>query len=246
MLCCVRAIASPVKLSKVAGGKQLMDVGGKLKSGMKDRDNMERAQTIGATVPFFYSVLMASFLSLFVPQKCPGGKTCTLSENVTDLKTYNKIVLAFNCAAALALVLGQVLYVKRENWMIKHLDTDIGEAYDTLADGAFVEQYPHLVAPLFVRHTERARILLCFAAPSLTALRSVAEPHRVACTTPDSAPAVPQRHNRRCTVVSVVTLVVLAMNFVLSAVLVLHMCATPLEETLSQQRCRVMSVVVPA
>lgn len=133
------------------GAKQLVDVGNKLKGEMKDRDNMERAQTMGATVPFLYSVMMASMLCVFVPQKCPTGKTCTFKENVTDLTTFNKIVLSFNAAAAFSLLLGQLLYVRRETWMIKHLDTDPGEAYAALADGAFVDRYPHLSAPLFVR-----------------------------------------------------------------------------------------------
>lgn len=153
------------KIASKLGAKKLLHVGSKLKGEMKDKDNAERAQTIGATVPFLYSVLMASFLSIFVPQKCPSGKTCSLSENVTDLKTYNKIVLAFNCGAALALVSGQILYVRRENWMIKHLDEDQGEAYDALADGAFVERYPHLSEPLHVRDfpTVPCRLLPMFA-----------------------------------------------------------------------------------
>lgn len=163
------------------GGAQLLKMGEKLKGKVTDRDNVERAQTAGATVPFLYSVMMASFLSIFVPQKCPSGLTCTFEENVTDLKVFNRIVLAFNAAACLCLVAGQALYVQRENWMIRHLDTDESEPYDSLAVGAFREQFPHLAVSL-------------------------------------------DRHNRRCMVFSVLTLVVLGMNFVLSSVLVLHLC----------------------
>jgi hypothetical protein len=75
----------------------------------------------------FFKVIMACLLAIFVPQSC-NGEVCSFDQNFSDLNIYNAFVLAFNF-----LTLGSFLYtysveVKRENWIINHLDYDENES----------------------------------------------------------------------------------------------------------------------
>ncbi len=75
----------------------------------------------------FFKVIMACLLAIFVPQSC-NGEVCSFYQNFSELNIYNAFVLAFNF-----LTLGSFLYtyyveVKRENWIINHLDYDENES----------------------------------------------------------------------------------------------------------------------
>jgi hypothetical protein len=95
-----------------------------------------------------YRILIGSFYSIFVPQTCPDYKeplrlngtevamtyhTCTLEDNVSDLTTYNKAVIGLNALTAACMAVAFIIEVRRENWMIKHLDVDAKKADDNLA-----------------------------------------------------------------------------------------------------------------
>jgi hypothetical protein len=90
-----------------------------------------------------YRILIGSFYSIFVPQICPDFKhvpanttmtyhTCTLEDNVTDLTVYNKAVIGLNAVTALLMAYAFIEEVRREEWMIKHLDVDAKKADDNL------------------------------------------------------------------------------------------------------------------
>ena len=94
-----------------------------------------------------YRIIIGSFFSIFVPQSCPDYKhpqitngtstamtyhTCTLEDNVTDLTPYNKAVIALNAITAALMAAAFIVEVRREAWMIKHLDVDSKKADDNL------------------------------------------------------------------------------------------------------------------
>ncbi len=94
-----------------------------------------------------YRILIGSFFSIFVPQSCPDHKThlivnnvtqpmtyhtCTLADNVTDLTMYNKAVIGLNAITAALMAAAFIVEVRREAWMIKHLDVDSKKADDNL------------------------------------------------------------------------------------------------------------------
>ena len=58
--------------------------------------------------------------------------TCTLEDNVTDLTPYNKAVIALNAITAALMAAAFIVEVRREAWMIKHLDVDSKKADDNL------------------------------------------------------------------------------------------------------------------
>jgi hypothetical protein len=75
----------------------------------------------------FFKVIMACLLAIFVPQSC-NGDVCSFDQNFSQLNIYNAFVLGFNF-----LTLGNFLYlywveVKRETWIINHLDYDENES----------------------------------------------------------------------------------------------------------------------
>ena len=105
-----------------------------------------------------YKVLMASLLSVFVPQQCPVIQDdlssssssdfidnithgeCSMKENFMDLIPYNVGVLIINFIT-LGLFIGfYILEFYRENWLINYLDTDINKSYNNLKTE--IEEYP--------------------------------------------------------------------------------------------------------
>ena len=75
----------------------------------------------------FFKVVMACLLAIFVPQSC-NGDVCSFDQNFSSLNIFNAFVLGFNF-----LTLGNFLYlywveVKRETWIINHLDYDENES----------------------------------------------------------------------------------------------------------------------
>jgi hypothetical protein len=100
-----------------------------------------------------YRILIGSFYSIFVPQSCPDFKhtpvnatmtyhTCTLEDNISDLSTLNEATIGINAATATLMIVAFIFEVRRENWMIKHLDVDPKKADTNLITE--IEAYPHL------------------------------------------------------------------------------------------------------
>lgn len=87
------------------------------------QDFSQKVNMISNLAGEFFKVIMACLLAIFVPQSC-NGEVCSFDQNFSELNIYNAFVLAFNF-----LTLGSFLYtysveVKRENWIINHLDYD--------------------------------------------------------------------------------------------------------------------------
>ena len=186
-----------------------MLIGGKTKTILSGHDTQDRAMAWRHMVPFTYAVVSGCFLALFVPQLCTDAgdvnpHMCSLKENLSDLSTLNKVVLAVNATTAGVLLLSQyMLILRREHWLIRCLDYNKAKPYDSLTSGEFEAERPVLYEQLMVR--PRAR-----RARAATARAPTARRRRAA-----------QRWNWLCAMSSLVALVLLVTNLVLSSVLVM-------------------------
>jgi hypothetical protein len=97
-----------------------------------------------------YRILIGSFFSIFVPQRCDvknnligsnstivemkSSHTCELKENISDLTSYNWFVLGLNAFTALSIAIAFIWEFKRENWMVNHLDVNPEKPDNNLDD----------------------------------------------------------------------------------------------------------------
>ncbi len=89
-------------------------------------DTKERIK-IGALFIFqSYKIIMGSLLTLFVPQMCElpnqEDKICSINDNISKKELINNISLGFNCLSVLLFLTCYCVELKRENFLIKHLD----------------------------------------------------------------------------------------------------------------------------
>ena len=76
-----------------------------------------------------YKVVMATLLSIFVPQYCEDTKTtCTLKENFSNLSRFNTFVIVYNFINLGMFMRLYYIQNKRETYLITHLDSDRNEA----------------------------------------------------------------------------------------------------------------------
>lgn len=98
-----------------------------------------------------YRILIGSFFSIFVPQRCDvknnisnfnsttvleftTSHTCELKENISDLSSYNWFVLGLNAFTALSIAIAFIWEFKRETWMVNHLDVNPEKPDNNLDD----------------------------------------------------------------------------------------------------------------
>lgn len=97
-----------------------------------------------------YRILIGSFFSIFVPQRCDvkntivgsnsttvevvTSHTCELKENISDLTSYNWFVLGLNAFTALSIAIAFIWEFKRETWMVNHLDVNPEKPDNNLDD----------------------------------------------------------------------------------------------------------------
>ncbi len=84
-----------------------------------------------------YRIIVGCFYSIFVPQLCTDKVTkaehaCSLKDNVTDLTDYNTAVIAVNAFTAASMLAAFIIELRRELWMIKHLEVDSKKPDDNL------------------------------------------------------------------------------------------------------------------
>jgi len=105
-------------------------------------------QHINVVTNFFsdsFRVLMATLLSVFVPQNC-GESVCSLSENFTDLISFNIFTLVFNFVTLFCFIYLYHIELRREKWMISHFDYE--EKEDDLNLISFRQVYPQVFSTL--------------------------------------------------------------------------------------------------
>ena len=89
-----------------------------------------------------FKVLMATLLSIVVPQRCDNqpDKLCTMMDNFTNLTNYNTAVTVFNFITLGGFIGLYVVEYMRENWCIEYLDIDNNVANTNLKTE--IELYP--------------------------------------------------------------------------------------------------------
>jgi hypothetical protein len=116
-------------------------------------DTLQKVSIIFTLIISSYTVIIGSFYCLFVPQSCPdkifisnstavSKHTCSLTENFTDLTTYNWVVLIFNAVTAAVLLVAFGYEYYRENWMVDQFDADESKPDNNLEKE--IELYPEI------------------------------------------------------------------------------------------------------
>ena len=109
---------------------------------LADQDFQQRSGVTITVLLEFYRVLVASFLILFVPQKC-GDHVCTISENaeIGEDPLYNA-GFSFNCITLIAFLAMYFAEVKREGKLIAYLDVNPKCKSDNESVGLVLEKLP--------------------------------------------------------------------------------------------------------
>ena len=91
---------------------------------LKDQDFQQKSGVTITVILELYRVLIASFLILFVPQKC-GDHVCTITENaqIGADPLYNA-GFSFNCITLIAFLAMYFAEIKREGKLIAYLDVN--------------------------------------------------------------------------------------------------------------------------
>ncbi len=102
-------------------------------------DSKQRVTTTCLMFLEFYKILMATFLVLFVPQKCED-EVCTITENFFKRDPAHLAALISNFTTFVSVLYFYYIEMKRENWCIKYLDIDLTKPNNYLDDE--IEAYP--------------------------------------------------------------------------------------------------------
>jgi len=111
---------------------------------MFSQDQKEKLQSFGLTILECYKVLISSLLVIFVPQFCDDTQTtCSLSQNIYNLTNFNTFVLAFNFLTLFSFIILYFIQLKRETYIISHLDVDKSQSDISLEDN--LKSYPNIL-----------------------------------------------------------------------------------------------------
>ncbi len=102
-------------------------------------DSKQRVTTTCLMFLEFYKILMATFLVLFVPQKC-DEEVCTITQNYYKRDPVHFAALLSNFITFVSVLYFYYVELKRENWCIKYLDIDLTKPNNYLDDE--IEAYP--------------------------------------------------------------------------------------------------------
>ena len=108
---------------------------------MSDQDTQQRINVFFAFILELYRILMASFLIMFVPQKC-GDEICGLTENLYNTGALYKTTGILNGLTFLSFLILYSIEVKRENKMITYLHVNKENPNDNDAVGEALEHLP--------------------------------------------------------------------------------------------------------
>jgi len=109
---------------------------------IQDEDvKKEILSSAGTSILDSIKVVMATLLSIFVPQYCETtGTTCTLQENFQDLTSFNVFVIAWNFITLGMYSWMLLIQNKRESYFISHLDESRDDAYNSFTEN--MKEYP--------------------------------------------------------------------------------------------------------
>lgn len=89
----------------------------------------------------FYTVIMGTFLNLFVPQKC-GENICSISENLYNTQFIHVSANFINFITFFVVLYFYFVEIKREYWYIENLDIDVRKPNNNLTTE--IELYPNI------------------------------------------------------------------------------------------------------
>ncbi len=118
----------------------------------QDQDFQQKLGVSVTVLLEFYRVMIASFLILFVPQKC-GDHVCTISENAeTGSDHLYNAGFSFNCITLIAFMAMYFSEIKREGKLIAYLDVNPKCKSDNESVGEVLQRLP----------TERSKTILFY------------------------------------------------------------------------------------
>lgn len=94
----------------------------------------------------FYKIVMGTFLTLFVPQKC-GENVCTLNDNIYNTQIIHLSANFMNFITFFVVFYFYFIELKREYWYIEHLDIDVRKPNNNL--DTELELYPKIKNEMF-------------------------------------------------------------------------------------------------
>ena len=112
-------------------------------------DNIENRNqlisTVFTTIIEGVKIVMATLLSIFVPQYCSDTKTtCSFSQNFEDLSSFNEFVLFVNFLTLAFFIKLIFVQNKREAYLISHLDESKYHSANSLEDN--IKSYPRILS----------------------------------------------------------------------------------------------------
>ena len=117
---------------------------------MVSTDTKQRLKGTSKFVLELYKILMGTFLSLFIPQKC-GNEMCSLYYNAHNTNLLHTVTLVYNAICFTFFMMLYTTELKRENWCIKYLDINPEKPIENLDDE--IEDYPTLKAQMKTLNT---------------------------------------------------------------------------------------------
>lgn len=108
---------------------------------LHDQNFMQKISAILVFIVELYSVIISSFLILFVPQKC-DDHVCSYSENMTGDSYLYSAGLIFNFLTMLSFFVMYVFEIKRENRLITYLEVNKSVASDNDSVQKLLEALP--------------------------------------------------------------------------------------------------------
>ena len=113
----------------------------RLKMWYSSQDTQQRINVITNFFSDSFRVIMASLLTVFVPQNC-NGEICSLTQNFSDLIPFNVFTLTFNVVTLFCFLLLYCIELRREKWMIFQFDYE--EKEDDLNLTSFRQTHPQV------------------------------------------------------------------------------------------------------
>lgn len=104
-------------------------------------NNKEKISVGFSFILEFYTVIMGTFLNLFVPQKC-GENVCTISDNLYNTQFIHLSANFMNFITFFVVLYFYIVEIKREYWYIEHLDIDFRKPTNNLTTE--IELYPKI------------------------------------------------------------------------------------------------------
>jgi hypothetical protein len=102
-------------------------------------------------IPWQYSIMVSSFLTLFVPDVCTAYRTnCGTHEKLGTHDAAGRYVFAMNCITCAVFFTSNIFYNRREMWLIEWLDADEELPPTNLTH--VIERYPKIKAQLAVQN----------------------------------------------------------------------------------------------